>query len=115
MSRNFELLQQLGKEEVLLGADPVAAPVVEEKAPRLVSEPILSRPLVMEPVLTEPQLELNTAELEQLTKLTQRIFMMPDSSPRVVVFTATESGNGSVGSALARQNCWPARLQVPFV
>lgn len=94
MSRNFELLQQLGKEEALLGADPVAAPVVEEKAPRLVAEPMVSRPPVTEPVFTEPQLELNTAELEQLTKLTQRIFMMHDNSPRVVVFTATESGNG---------------------
>ena len=94
MSRNFELLQQLGKEEALLSAEPVAIPVVEEKAPRRVSEPVLSRPPVTEPVFTKPQLELDPAELEQLTKLTQRVFMMPDNSPRVVVFTATESGNG---------------------
>ena len=81
MSRNFELLQQLGKEDVLLGATPVVA----QNIPKLVSEPVLS----------EPQLKVDATELEQLTKLTQRIFMLPgEQAPRVVVFTATESGNG---------------------
>jgi len=81
MSRNFELLQQLGKEDALLGTPPV----VEENVTQVVSEP----------VLTEPQLKVDATELEQLTKLTQRIFLLPGAqSPRVVVFTATESGNG---------------------
>jgi protein-tyrosine kinase len=93
MSRNFELLQQLGKEDALRGSKDgllETAPVREQAMPILVSEP-----LPVEPVLTQPQLKLDPTELEQLTKLTQRIFLLPDKkSPRVVVFTATESGNG---------------------
>lgn len=85
MSRNFELLQNLGKEQVLLNvaAATTATPSTE------------SRPL--EPLLViEPQLKLEPVEQEQLTKLVQRVFLLPGAeSPRVVVFTASESGNGS--------------------
>ncbi len=81
MSRNFELLQQLGEEEALLRSSPVAGPNRPEP--------------VAEVVLSEPQLQLDATELEQITKLTQRVFLMPGTeTSRVVVFSATESGNG---------------------
>jgi capsular exopolysaccharide synthesis family protein len=82
MSRNFELLQNLGKEAVLLDAE---VPVEVE-----------SRQPVSDPVAKEPQVRLEPKEREELNKLAQRIFLVPGAdTPRVVVFTATESGNGS--------------------
>jgi protein-tyrosine kinase len=78
MSRNFELLQNLGKEQVML--DPLVP-----------TEPSIPEPLLV----SEPQLKLEPGEQEQLTKLVQRAFLLPGAeAPRVVVFTASESGNG---------------------
>jgi capsular exopolysaccharide synthesis family protein len=84
MSRNFELLQNLGK-EVLLDAPAAVAAVDQHR-----------RPAVPQQVeAKEPQLKLEPKEREELTKLAQRIFLQPGSeSTRVVVFTASESGNG---------------------
>jgi len=83
MSRNFELLQNLGKEQVLLD---VTAPAVTASAPKVAELP----PAV------EPQLKLEPTEQEQLTKLVQRVFLLPGTeASRVVVFMASESGNGS--------------------
>lgn len=80
MSRNFELLQNLGKDQLLVAT--VAA-----------SEPEVAEPLPV-PVM-EPQLKLDPMEHEQITKLVQRVFLLPGSeSPRLVVFTSSESGNG---------------------
>jgi len=82
MSRNFELLQNLGKEQLVV--DDLAP--VESTPEREISEPFN---------LTEPQLKLDPSEHEQLTKLVQRVFLVPaEESPRIVVFTASESGNG---------------------
>ncbi len=82
MSRNFELLQNLGKEQALL--DVAAAAASAEPRP---AEPLLA---------TKPQLKLEPMEQEQLTKLVQRVFLLPGAeAPRVVVFTASEAGNGS--------------------
>jgi Mrp family chromosome partitioning ATPase len=84
MSRNFELLQTLGKEGMLLDAAAVAA--VDQKLRRPVPESVAAK---------EPQLKLEPKEREELTRLAQRIFLHPGAeAPRVVVFTATESGNG---------------------
>src|ERR1700722_13177452 len=84
MSRNFELLQNLGK-EVLLDA-PAAVAAVEQKYRKTVPEPVDAK---------EAQLKLEPKEREELTKLAQRIFLHPGAeAPRVVVFTASESGNG---------------------
>jgi capsular exopolysaccharide synthesis family protein len=84
MSRHFELLQNLGK-EVLLDA-PAAVAAVEQKYRKTVPEPVDAK---------EPQLQLEPKEREELTKLAQRIFVHPGAeAPRVVVFTASESGNG---------------------
>ena len=78
MSRNFELLQNLGKDQL----------VVETVTP---AEPEIAEPL---PVI-EPQLKLEPMELDQITKLVQRVFLLPGpDAARTVVFTASESGNG---------------------
>ena len=83
MSRNFELLQNLGKEQVLLD---VTAPAVTAPAPKVAELPPAA----------EPQLKLEPTEQEQLTKLVQRVFLLPGTeASRLVVFTASESGNGA--------------------
>ncbi|MFY9744390.1 MAG: hypothetical protein WAK21_20485, partial [Candidatus Sulfotelmatobacter sp.] len=88
MSRIYELLQQQGKEQELLGVVAAPFPSAEPRP----SEPRLSEPFQA----TEPQLKLDPQEQEQLTKLVQRVFLTPGAeAPRVVVFTASEPGNGS--------------------
>jgi capsular exopolysaccharide synthesis family protein len=85
MSRNFELLQNLGK-EVLLDAPAAVAAVDQHRREPVAPQQVESK---------EPQLKLEPKEREELTKLAQRIFLQPGAdSPRVVVFTASESGNG---------------------
>jgi protein-tyrosine kinase len=83
MSRNFELLQRIGREQALYTTSPVPEP-----------EPFVEQPVVFSgPVAS--QLAISNAELEEFTKLVQRLFIMPgNESPRSVVFTATERGNG---------------------
>jgi Mrp family chromosome partitioning ATPase len=84
MSRNFELLQSFGKEGMLLDATAIAE--IDQKVRRPASEPVAAK---------EPQLKLEPKEREELTKLAQRIFLHPGTeAPRVVVFAATEPGNG---------------------
>src|SRR5579863_10303755 len=78
MSRNFELLQRVEKEQTLFQAEVEAAPKLSPPAP-----------------MTEPQLKMEGRELEEVTKLVQRVFLLPGTeAPRTVVFTAPESGNG---------------------
>jgi protein-tyrosine kinase len=85
MSRNFELLQNLGK-EVLLDAPAAVAAVDQHRSVPVVPQQVESK---------EPQLKLEPKERDELTKLAQRIFLQPGAdSPRVVIFTASESGNG---------------------
>lgn len=77
MSRNFELLQQIGKDQILNShteVQDVPIPVV---------------------VPTPSTFKMDGLELEEFTKLAQRTFLMTgESVPRVVVFSGTESGNG---------------------
>jgi Mrp family chromosome partitioning ATPase len=94
MSRIYELLQQLGKDQDVLAVAtdfPSAEPMpAAEPAPSAQSGPCE----VFQ--ATEPQLKLEPQEREQLTKLVQRVFLLPGvESPRVVVFTSSEPGNGS--------------------
>jgi Mrp family chromosome partitioning ATPase len=94
MSRNFELLQNLGKESALFDTTTVAtvghAPAVGPKTSihTHVPEPSTS-------AVREPSQYLEPKEREELSKLTQRVFLQqrPDV-PRVVVSAASESGNG---------------------
>jgi len=79
MSRNFELLQNLGKEELVVET-------VAPAEPEMQAEPLS---------VIEPQLKLEPMELDQLTKMVQRVFLLPGpDAARAVVFTASESGNG---------------------
>jgi protein-tyrosine kinase len=82
MSRNFELLQRIGREQTLYTSPaPEPAPIPEQ--PVMFSGPVAS------------QLAIEGRELEEFTKLVQRVFVLPgNDAPRSVVFTATESGNG---------------------
>jgi protein-tyrosine kinase len=88
MSRNFELLQKIGREQTLYATSTA-------------EEPISRQPIIeeMEPlpaiVSAGSRLQIEGAELEEITKLVQRVFLLPgNDSPRTVVFSSTESGNG---------------------
>jgi Mrp family chromosome partitioning ATPase len=79
MSRNFELLNQMGKGQVLLTKEPPPASV----------------PLP-EVFASTPSLEIDGMAREEITKLVHRVFLLGGAeSPRRVVFTGTESGNGT--------------------
>jgi protein-tyrosine kinase len=82
MSRNFELLQRIGREQVLY-TTPTPEPVPVPEQPVTFTSPAAS------------QLAISGRELEEFTKLVQRVFVLPgNDAPRSVVFAATESGNG---------------------
>lgn len=84
MSRNFELLQRVGREQALYTTPAEIEPEVFPPQP---SE-----------VFTAPStlpLSLAGSELEEFNKLVQRLFLIPgNESPRAVVFAAIERGNG---------------------
>jgi Mrp family chromosome partitioning ATPase len=81
MSRNFELLQKIGREQSLYAT--AAEEPVQEMEPPAVVAPVGLR------------LEIEAAELEEITKVVQRVFLLPgNDAPRTVVFSGTEPGNG---------------------
>ena len=80
MSRNFELLQKLGKEQELLGS----VPVEPSSRAAIAAAPALAAPA------TPPQ-----PGLEEINGIVQQVFLMPAAdAPRVVVFAGTEPGTG---------------------
>src|SRR5260370_10284926 len=84
MSRNFELLQKFGKEQEICHAQETVRGIDEP-------ESVATAPL------TSPTVPLNIGEkeLEEVTKLVQRLFLLSGTeSPRAVVFVGTEPGNG---------------------
>lgn len=83
MSRNFELLQRIGRDQALYTTDPVPEP-----------ERLAEQPVVFSGPVAAPS-AVAGGELEEFTKLVQRLFIMPgNESPRSVVLAATERGNG---------------------
>jgi capsular exopolysaccharide synthesis family protein len=81
MSRNFELLQKIGREQSLYAT--TAEEPMQEMEPPPVVVPVGSR------------LEIAGAELEEITKVVQRVFLLPgNDAPRTVVFAGTEPENG---------------------
>jgi protein-tyrosine kinase len=93
MSRNFELLNQIGKGPVVL----------QPEVARTILQPV-------EEYHPIPALEIDGLAREEVSKLVHRLFCLAgDEAPRCVVFTGTESGNGSTwmcahaGSLLASQ------------
>ncbi|HVI08033.1 MAG TPA: CpsD/CapB family tyrosine-protein kinase [Candidatus Binatia bacterium] len=84
MSRNFELLQRIGREQALYTTPE------EVEVEQSVEQPVVFSP----PVAST--LGMTGSELEEFTKLVQRLFVVPgNDSPRSVVFCAPERGNGS--------------------
>jgi Mrp family chromosome partitioning ATPase len=111
MSRNFELLQNIGKEQEYFQAgdvlsEPVSVPLAEPlPQPRSVA----AAPVV--PTAGEPsQFSTESSQLSELAKVVQRVFLLPgNESHRTVVFTSSDTGNGCswicarVGELLASQ------------
>src|ERR1700719_2525524 len=83
MSRNFELMQNLGKEQEMFQAPTEPTITVEEPA---VSAP---QPVELQPL----QLKMEEAQRDEIFKLVQRVFLMPEEKSRVVVVSGMESGN----------------------
>jgi protein-tyrosine kinase len=78
MSKNFELLQQIGKEQEIFHSEEHAQDTFAEPAP-----------------LPPLPLAFDDAGVEEVTALVQRVFLVSGSEiPRMVVFAGTEPGNG---------------------
>ena len=114
MSRNFELLQNIGKEQEYFQPDhglkeplpaPPAAALPETYAP------VAAAAAPAPAAAAEPlQFAMESSQLAELAKLVQRVFLLPGGqSNRTVVFTSSDSGNGCswicarVGELLASQ------------
>jgi len=125
MSRNFELLQNIGKEEEYFQPDSllkeraaaVATPATEhlaEPTPEIFDPSVAAPERNVEPApvtASEPlQFAMESSQLAELAKLVQRLFLLPGSEyNRTVVFTSSDAGNGCswicarVGELLASQ------------
>jgi protein-tyrosine kinase len=80
MSKNFELLDQLGKAPGMFGPD---------------AEPAPAATLPVEPSNSTPTLEIDGMARDEVTKLVHRLFLLPGTdAPHQVVFASTDSGNG---------------------
>ena len=118
MSRNFELLQNIGKDQDYFHPERV----LTEPVPREASEPLSERMAAALEAATAPapapltlpdqplQFAMENSQLAELSKLVQRVFLMPGGEyNHTVVFTASDSGNGCswicarVGELLASQ------------
>ena len=108
MSRNFELLQNIGKEEEyfqperLLKETAAAAPApateqIAEPVPQIFDDAVAAPVPGPAPVTSsEPlQFSMESSQLAELAKLVQRVFLLPGSEyNRTVVFTSSDAGNG---------------------
>ncbi|HVN19575.1 MAG TPA: CpsD/CapB family tyrosine-protein kinase [Dongiaceae bacterium] len=93
MSKNFELLQSVGKEHEMLQAE---AEIAAEPRPARVYAAAIEEPVaeVSEPIAAGPS-KFSPQELDEVGKLVQRVFLLPGAeAPRSVVFTSVESGSG---------------------
>jgi Mrp family chromosome partitioning ATPase len=86
MSRNFELLQNLGREREMFEAPAQIDTAVEEPVLKIAPAPVELQPL---------QLKMEEAQRDEIFKLVQRVFMTPGSGRgRMVVVSGMEAGNG---------------------
>ena len=103
MSRNFELMQTLGREQDMFQATPEATTVAE----RMVTERMAAEHMIAEETAPETtanpapamemqplQLKMEEGQRDEIFKLVQRVFLMPGDRSRVVVVSGMESGNG---------------------
>jgi Mrp family chromosome partitioning ATPase len=83
MSRNYELLNQMGKTQVLLDSEPDPASALPKEFLPGVS-------------LSAPLLQIERIAKEEITRLVQRLFILGGAEgPRRVGFIGAESGNGN--------------------
>jgi protein-tyrosine kinase len=88
MSRNFELLQNLGREREMFEAPADAKTTTVVEAPVSVAP---AAPMEIQPL----QLEMEAAQRDEMFKLVQRVFLVPGTARgRMVVVSALEAGNG---------------------
>jgi polysaccharide biosynthesis transport protein len=92
MSRNFELLQQIGKENDIFAVPPAER---EREPETLVETPLPVESRVAPAEATSSPAALDKPGIEEVRTLVQRVFLLPSGhAPRVVVFAGTEAGNG---------------------
>jgi len=88
MSRNFELMQNLGREREMFEATAETNGAVEEPA---ASAKFAPAPVELQPL----QLKMEEAQRDEIFKLVQRVFLMPGAGRgRAVIVSGMEAGNG---------------------
>lgn len=87
MSRNFELLQNLGREREMFEAPSETETAVQEQVVNVAA----SAPMEYQPL----QLKMEGTQRDEMFKLVQRVFLTPGAGRgRMVVVSGVESGNG---------------------
>src|SRR3984957_16800633 len=113
MSRNFELLQNIGRENEFfkpegvvrekVRPEPVSRPIPElpsqEAQPSLdlkIASAMSGAAAAPAPAKAEPlQFAMESSQLAELAKVVQRVFLLPQGTPpRTVDFTSSEAGDG---------------------
>lgn len=99
MSRNFELLQKLGKEQEVLNSNESAAaapaPAADHDTPAAVAPPAAPPVQAWTPPARSAGPVSVSPALEPVAALAQQIFIAPAAeAPRSVVFASTEAGAG---------------------
>jgi capsular exopolysaccharide synthesis family protein len=92
MSRNFELLQRLAKDQEMFdtGTELSSPPPLPSESPSLEWEGE-QQPVALPPL----QLEMEETQRDEIMKCVQHVFLMPRAeAPRTVVLTGIESGTG---------------------
>ncbi len=96
MSRNFELLQNLGKENFVFEHD--AEPILTTPRAAAIPLPVMAHvePATLPESEVRPlQLEMNASQRDELSKVVQRLFLVPgEDAAHTVVVAGTESGSG---------------------
>lgn len=92
MSRNFELMQNLGKErDILQGSAPAEIPASARMAAAVAPAPEAMLPAEIAP----PQLAMSGAQADEIVKVVQRVFLASGlEGSRMVVLAAAEPGAG---------------------
>ena len=92
MSRNFELLQRISKDQEMFDTGTELSPL---PVPHVVSQP-LRRESEEKQIEVQPlELEMEEKQRDEVMTFVQQVFLMPGAeAPRTVVLTGTESGNG---------------------
>jgi len=102
MSKNFELLQSLSKEQELFetGADLSPLPVLStlpdlSQLPQPDTSSLLHREIKREATERPVMLEMEETQRNEIMKFVQHVFMMPGTNgPRTIVLSGAEPGNG---------------------